>query len=172
MIRVQDPLVVFLAETWLGKVRLEEIKVRYKFEGLIEVSKANRGGRVAIIWKEECDFSIHTYSSNHIDAIVNKGKEEEWRFTGFFGDLDTRNRHESWAKLRRLKSKFTLPWLCAGDFNEIRKANENLGGRFKPIREMEAFWDVLDECELTWVLWEENTLGIGEQEGVTQYGKG
>ena len=38
---------------------------------------------MAIFWKEGCDFSIDTYSSNHIDAIVNKGKEDEWRFTGF-----------------------------------------------------------------------------------------
>ena len=48
MIRAQDPLVVFLAKTWLNKVRLEEIKVRYKFEGLIEFSRIGRGGGVAI----------------------------------------------------------------------------------------------------------------------------
>ena len=48
LIRAQDPLVVFLAKTWLNKVRLEEIKVRYKFEGLIEFSRIGRGGGVAI----------------------------------------------------------------------------------------------------------------------------
>ena len=87
------------------------------------------------------------YSSNHIDAIVSKGKEDEWRFTGFYGEPDIRNHHKSWVKLRRLKNKFTFPWLCARDFNEILKANEKLGGRFKPIRHMEAFREVLDECE-------------------------
>ena len=48
LIQAQDPLVVFLAETWLDKVRLEEIKVRYKFKGLIEVSRISKGGGVAI----------------------------------------------------------------------------------------------------------------------------
>ena len=43
LIRAQDPLVVFLAETWLDKARLEEIKARYKFKGLIEVSRISRG---------------------------------------------------------------------------------------------------------------------------------
>ena len=85
LIRAQDPLVVFLAETWLDKARLEEIKVRFKFEGLIEVSRVGRGGGVAILWKKECDFSIDTYSPNHMDGMVNKGKEEECRFTGFYG---------------------------------------------------------------------------------------
>ena len=147
LIRAQDPLVVFLAKTWLDKVRLEEIKIRYKFKGLIEVSRISRGGGVAIFWKEECNISLDTYSPNHIDVILNKGLEDEWRFTGFYGELDTRIRNESWDKLRRLKNKFTLPWLCAGDFNEILKADEKLGGRLRPIRQMEAFREVLDECE-------------------------
>ena len=41
--------------------------------------------------------------------------------------------------MRRLKSKFTIPWLCVGDFNKIAKAEEKLGGR------LEAFRDVLDK---------------------------
>ena len=44
LIRAQDPLVVFLAKTWLDKARLEEIKVQYKFKGLIEVSRISQGG--------------------------------------------------------------------------------------------------------------------------------
>ena len=104
LIQAQDPLVVFLAETWLNKARLEEIKARYKFKGLIEVSRISRGWGVAIFWKEGCNLSLDTYSPNHIEVIIDKGKEEEWRFTNFYGEPDTRNRDESWGKLRRLKT--------------------------------------------------------------------
>ena len=48
LIQAQDPLVVFVAETWLDKARLEEITVQYKFKGLIEVSRISKGGGVAI----------------------------------------------------------------------------------------------------------------------------
>ena len=102
---------------------------------------------MAIFWKEGCNLSLDTYSPNHIEVIIDKGKEEEWRFTGFYGEPATRNRDESWGKLRRLKNKFTLPWLCAGDFNEILKADEKLGGRSRPTRQMEAFREVIDECK-------------------------
>ena len=146
MIWAQDLSIVFLAETWLDKARLETIKARYKFGGLVEVSRENRGGGVAVLWKKECDFTVDSYSLNHIDAIVNKGKDDEWRFTGFYGEPDTNICHESWAKLRRLKNKHSLPWVCAGDFNEIAKAHEKLGGRLRPVRQMEAFREVLDEC--------------------------
>ena len=74
LIQAQDPSVVFLVETWLTKVRLEEIRARYKFGGMIEVSKEGRGGGVLIFWKKGCDISVGNYSPNHIDAIVNKGK--------------------------------------------------------------------------------------------------
>ena len=133
LIQAQDPLVVFLAETWLNKARLEEIKAQYKFKGLIEVSRISRGGGVAIFWKEGCNLSLDTYSPNHIDVIINKGKDDEWRFTGFYGEPNTRNRDDSWEKLR-------------GDFNEILKADEKLGGRSKPTGQMEAFREVIDEC--------------------------
>ena len=101
---------------------------------------------MAVFWKNEVDFLVDTYSPNHIDAVINKGKEGEWRFTGFYGESETSNHYISWATLRRLKSKFTLPWLCAGDFNEIICAHEKLGGIHRPSRQMEEFMNVLDEC--------------------------
>ena len=72
---------MFLAKTWLTKARLEEIRARYKFGGMIEVSRESRGGGVVVFWKSDLDFLVDTFSPNHIDAIVNKGKEDVWRFT-------------------------------------------------------------------------------------------
>ena len=44
LIWAQAPSFVFLAETWLDKARVETIKVRYKFGGMIEVSRVNKEG--------------------------------------------------------------------------------------------------------------------------------
>ena len=101
---------------------------------------------MAVFWKAECIFEVDTHSLNHIDAIVNKGKENEWRFARFYGEPGTNLRHESWEKLRRLKNKYSIPWVCAGDFNQISNAYEKLGGRPRPVKQMEAFRDVMDEC--------------------------
>lgn len=99
-----------------------------------------------LFWKKDCDILVDTFSPNHIDAIVNKGRDEEWRVTGFYGEPETRNHHVSWATLWRLKSKHALPWICAGDFNEIVRAHEKMGGRLRPFKQMQDFRDVLDEC--------------------------
>ena len=68
---------MFLAKTWLKKARLT-LRDKLKFDGMIEFSREGRGGRVVVFWKKEVDFSVDTYSLNHIDAVINKGKEEEW----------------------------------------------------------------------------------------------
>ena len=111
LIRAKDPSVVFLAETWLDKARLEDIKVRLNFGGMIEVCRDTRGGGIVIFWKKDVDFSLGTFSPNHIAGILNKGKEDEWRFTGFYGEPETQNHHLSWTCLRRLKNRNSIPWL-------------------------------------------------------------
>ena len=68
---------MFLAETWLDKARLIFIRDKLKFEGLLEFSREGKGGGVAVMWKKYVDFSVDTYSPNHIDATINKGKEDE-----------------------------------------------------------------------------------------------
>ena len=92
-----------------------------------------------IFWKKDFDLNIGTFSHNHIDTIINKGKTEEWRFTGFYGEPDTQNRHEAWARLKTLKSRGLAPWICTGDFNEVTRQLEKLGGRIRPHAQMQAF---------------------------------
>ena len=97
-------------------------------------------------WKEYFDLTIEIFSWNHIDTTINKNKEDEWRFTSFYGETNTQKRHELWAHLRSLKNCGNAPWLYAGDFNEITRQYEKCGGRVGPHSQMQPFRDILDEC--------------------------
>ena len=46
----------------------------------------------------------------------------------FYGEPATHKRIEAWNKLRLLNNKHDIPWLCVGDFNEITRHLEKLGG--------------------------------------------
>ena len=76
MIRAKDPSVVFIAETWADEARLKDIQRQIEFENLFFVERNNKGGGLALYWRNSLDLSIDTYSKNHIDAIINKGKED------------------------------------------------------------------------------------------------
>ena len=39
-------------------------------------------------------------------------------------------------------------WICAGDFNEIMRQSEKIGGRVRSHNQMQPFREVLDECKL------------------------
>ena len=92
------------------------------------------------------NFQVVSSSLNHIDALVDEGKENAWWFIGFYGAPETQNHSTSWDLLCSLNLRFQLPWLCAGDFNEILKSDEKVGGRLRPTQQMQEFRVVLDKC--------------------------
>ena len=77
-----------------------------------------------LFWKESMNLQVETSSKNHIDCIIGGGTKGAWRFTGFYREPITHKCHEPWELLRQLHLQFNLPWLCAGDFNEIVKGAE------------------------------------------------
>ena len=72
------------------------------------VSRVTRGRGLALFWKKDVELSVENSSLNYIDAIIEKGKEKNWRFTGFYGFPETMNHMESWNKIRWLHQKSSL----------------------------------------------------------------
>lgn len=70
------------------------------------------------------DIDVDSSFLKHIDAIVNKGREDAWRFIGIYGFPRASRKAETWELIRGLNHKFSLPWICTGDFNEILRSLE------------------------------------------------
>ena len=96
LVWVQDLAVVFLVETWLDEARLVSIHDSQQFGHHHGVSKISRGSGLALFWKKIFDLHIESFSLNHINVLINKGKANVWRFTGFYGAPKTHLRIESW----------------------------------------------------------------------------
>lgn len=139
---------MFLAKIWLNEARLISIHDSLQFDHHHGVSKIIRAGGLALFWKKIFDLHVESFSLNHIDVLINKGKANVWHFTDFYGALETHLRTESWDLSRSLHKKFSVSWICVGDFNELLKSHEELGGRLRPYGQMEKFREVLDECGL------------------------
>ena len=95
VIRAKDPSILFIAETWADEAKLKEIKQKIELDNLFIVERNNRGGGLAIFWRNSVDLQVDSCSPNHIDSIINKEKEKVWRFTGFYGEPVTHKRIES-----------------------------------------------------------------------------
>ena len=146
--KAKGPKIVFLMETKKTKSYLERLRCCLKFDNLFIVPRRNLNGGLALLWMNDVNLHVRTFSPRHIDAVVNPGIDDAWRFTGFYGAPEVANREDSWLVLRHLSSQFILPWVCIRDFNEITKLSEKLGGAIRSEFQMQNFRDCLDVCGL------------------------
>lgn len=138
---------MLLMETKIKKKAMEKVMEKIKFVNGLIVSSENSGGGLAMLWKREVDLEIMGYSKTFIDAIITEQVSSlRWRITGFYEQLETHKRKESWEELAALNRKFKLLWLCFGDFNEVLFVKEKMGGAMRSQRQMDGFMEVINVC--------------------------
>lgn len=103
------------------------------------------GGGLAVLWRKEILFTLQSFSKHHIDGTI-EDERGRWWWTGFYGHPETSKRKETWALLRQLHSKYQLPWILSGDFNEILWQNEKQGMNARAYWQIQNFWDVIANC--------------------------
>ena len=189
MVQAQGPKIMFHSETWSNKEYMKKVCYDLEFDGLFTVPKNGRGGGLAMMWKSEVVLWVDSFSNYHIDAIVNGGREDAWRLTGFYGEPDTSRRSEGWNMLRILSSKPKLPWCCFGDFNELLMVEEKKGGVPRSHHLMQMFREALDQCDFvdlgfsgpafTWhgrrrgeLIWERLDRGVANYEWLSRFPTG
>ena len=149
VVKREVPKIIFLMETKSNEDWMVMVRDKCGFKHGIFVSSNGSSGGLAMLWKEEVQLHVQSFSLSHIDALVDDGNEVgEWHLTGFYGNPKTSKRPKSWAKLRQLRHTSTLPWLVIGDFNEIIGMSEKEGGSTRPRQQMESFVDTINWCGL------------------------
>ncbi|XVF56486.1 hypothetical protein PTKIN_Ptkin06aG0125000 [Pterospermum kingtungense] len=109
---------------------MEKISRQCGYFSCFYVGAEGRSGGLAMMWRGDCTLQLRSFSKNHIDMEVNlEDGSTEWRLTGVYGELNTRNRATFWSLLRRLSVNNDKAWLCLGDFNEILVDYEKSGLR-------------------------------------------
>ncbi|KAA3453178.1 reverse transcriptase [Gossypium australe] len=134
--------------------------------GLLYGDKKGSKGGLCLAWKDKESVTLQSFSKSHIDVLVNdQTEEQQWRFTGFYGSPYPQEKEDSWNLLRRLRQQVDQPWLVCGDFNEIMYGFEKKGGLPREEKRMEAFRNVLEDCQLmdvgytgNWFTWERGNL--------------
>jgi hypothetical protein len=139
--------VVFLCETKKRARAMDKIKWRLGFKNGVAADCDGRSGGLALWWRDGVEVTVRPWCQYYIDAVITfEGKT--WRFTGIYGEPRTDMRHKTWEILRFLRAQDNLPWLCAGDFNEIVSRNEQHGGNPRNESQMLAFRECLTDCGL------------------------
>lgn len=129
---------------------VEGVRCRMGFKGCFVVPRNVTAGGLALFWDESVSVVVKTFSSSHIDVVVEDvGGGNPWRVTGFYGHPEYGRRRDSWELLKSLGNQSALPWVCCGDFNEIVESSEKEGGLLRPDWQMRQFRDALADAGLS-----------------------
>ena len=157
LIRQNHPVLIFLTETKVSNPSyMENLRLRLGFRNCEAVYSVNidgdpggQSGGLALFWKDDWDVEFLSKSLNHIDVVVNPNHfSDRWRFTGFYGHPNTAEKFRTWDLLKDLTGRSSLPWLVAGDFNDILHNGEKDGGVWRRVGQMNLFNFALQVCEL------------------------
>lgn len=84
---------VFLSENKLHSKSASSLNVASGFGNAFFVDSAGKSEGLGLLWKDEEDISIISYSLEHIDANFQLLNESCWRFSGFYGNPVPSLRH-------------------------------------------------------------------------------
>jgi hypothetical protein len=97
---------------------MDMLKWSVGFRNGVVVDDVGRSGGLALWWKDEVEVSVRPWCQSYIDATISYAGKT-WRFSGVYGDPRVDQIHRMWDKLRYLRAQDDLPWLCAGDLNDV-----------------------------------------------------
>jgi endonuclease/exonuclease/phosphatase family metal-dependent hydrolase len=129
---------------------MRRLRHRLGLKGFAGSSSDGLSGGLALFWHEQFCVDIQIINERLIDAYIRVNPNApQWRVTFIYGEPRVENRHLMWDTIRELKSLSNLPWLLMGDFNEALWQEEHISQTPRPTNQMEAFRDVLFDCNLT-----------------------
>jgi hypothetical protein len=130
---------------------MTEFKRKLDMEHMEVVDCEGKGGGLAVLWRRDVDVVVRGKSKYYIDMEVSVTGESAWRFTGMYGEPHADIKYKTWDVLRKLHGENAagLPWLCAGDFNEILFHHEKEGGVPRSQACLNRFKEALEWCDLT-----------------------
>lgn len=78
------PNFIFLYETKIHATEFDNIRRKCKMEGCFVVDSVGCKGGLALLWNENTNMQVQSFSQNHIDALVNIVGVDRFRFSGFY----------------------------------------------------------------------------------------
>ncbi|XP_042944769.1 uncharacterized protein LOC122278652 [Carya illinoinensis] len=149
LVKKEGPDIMFLQETKVSSRIMDRVKYQVGLHNCLTVDCEGRSGGLSLLWRQEVELTIKSFSKHHIDAEVKDSDNKGWwQVTGLYRHPETSRREETWDLMRSLSRGAHERWLVMGDFNEITSRMEKKGGKDRAELQMESFRRIIDDCTL------------------------
>lgn len=104
------PCLVFLSETKIGKNVAESLRWKMGLSNAFGVDCVGKSGGLCLYWRnDKMDFSLVSFSQNHICRNIKSEGVEPWRFIGIYRWPETSSKGLTFKMLRKLFEESFLP---------------------------------------------------------------
>uniref|UniRef100_A0A803P8W5 Reverse transcriptase domain-containing protein n=1 Tax=Cannabis sativa TaxID=3483 RepID=A0A803P8W5_CANSA len=141
---------LFIMESKLACNSIDRVRSSLKFSHGLEVPRIGLKGGLLLLWKDDIDVTLNSFSMNHFDVYVSYDRGTRFHFTGFYGSPESHQRTLTWNLLKSFApNSNSEPRLIMGDFNELLSNDDKEGGPLRRESLMEEFRRTVDFCNLT-----------------------
>lgn len=111
-------------------MRCQEVARRCNFQGVFSVDAIGKSGGLCLLWHDELEVNILTYSQNLIHISIDHAVlPSKWILSCVYGPPHSNQKKFFWNQLETMVNSINEPWAMIGDLNEILSSDEKLGGR-------------------------------------------
>lgn len=139
LVRQNHPHILFLIETKLLSSDMNKICAVLAFPTCFKADNHKRAEGLAILWFDDVQLFLLSFSSYHTNYQVNSFISMSWRFNGLYTEPRTKQRFRVWNLFHHLHSQYNLSWFCIGDFNEILNLDEKDGVLLDQLNKLMTF---------------------------------
>ncbi|CAL9010471.1 unnamed protein product [Prunus brigantina] len=129
LIRTHHLDMLFLCEPRISGAKAISVVKTLGFPCFEVVDAVGFSGVLWLLWD---DSRVHVEvvgtSDQTISACVARNGQDPWLFTGVYASPNAVKRGKMWDYLSFVAASHNMPWLIAGDFNELLTADEKFGG--------------------------------------------
>lgn len=143
------PDIVVLVETRCSGERAQEVIKRLGFKLQIIEEGAGMSGGIWILWNNPLiKISVLAQKTQFIHCLVTGVGNRPWCFTAIYGSPREQERKSLWDDMWEISKNCPLPWMLAGDFNDIKDPVEQKGGESVNENKCQRFLDNINRCRL------------------------
>lgn len=148
MVRAHSPAIMILTETKVGGERAKCIVDRLPFDGVICANTLGLSGGLWVIWDSaQVEVSELSTMEQEIHTVVTpRHSNTQWLLSAVYAGPRYAERRLLWENLESVASLHSLPWIIAGDFNDVLMGEDKFGGSPININRALRFQECLDSC--------------------------
>ncbi|XP_058761495.1 uncharacterized protein LOC131634890 [Vicia villosa] len=154
------PDIVILIETRVKRDKAKNIRDKlHVHECYVDNYHYHDNGRIWISWNDSAiDVKVVNSSDQYIHCGIfdTNGTFLYW-LTAIYGKNQLEQRKLLWKTITNIQPSIHEPWCLMGDFNNVLKAQDRIGGRLVTDSEFIDLWDMM------------NAAGLSEMDGCGDY---